>query len=114
MIVVAQYHRRMTTRERLSASVETQLLAAGREAVAAGRAASLSAWVNEALRRQADHDRGLAALGDFIEAYEAEHGVITDEEMDEAQRWARSRAIVVRRPPTETETVASGSDPVAM
>ncbi len=114
MIVVTHYHRRMSTRERLSASVETELLAAGREAVAAGRAASLSAWVNEALRRQADHDRGLAALGDYIEAYEAEHGVITDEEMEDAQRWARSRAIVVRRPPPEATTETSWSDPVAM
>jgi hypothetical protein len=47
----------MTNRERLSATVEAELLAAGRAAVAEGRAESLSAWVNDALRRQADHDR---------------------------------------------------------
>jgi len=98
----------MSTRERLSASVEAELLAAGREAVAAGRASSLSAWVNEALRRQVDHDRGLAALDDFIAAYEAEHGVITDEEIQEATRAMRARAIVVR-PATRAAGERSGA-----
>ena len=67
----------MTQRERLSATVEAELLAAGRAAVAEGRAESLSAWVNNALRRQAEHDRRMQALDEFLAAYEAEHGEIT-------------------------------------
>jgi len=43
----------MTIRERFSATVEAELLVAGRAALADGRAGSLSAWVNGALRRQA-------------------------------------------------------------
>ena len=91
----------MTTRERLSATVEAELLEAGREAVANGRADSLSGWVNDALRRQAEHDRRMGALDEFLESYEGEHGVITEDEMVAAARRARSRAIVVRTPPTK-------------
>jgi hypothetical protein len=86
-------------RERLSATVEADLLAAGRSAVAAGRADSLSAWVNAALRRQAEHDRRMIALDEFLGAYEAEHGVITAADMADAARRARGRAVVVRTPP---------------
>lgn len=88
----------MTPRQRLSASVEADLLAAGRAAVAQGRAANVSAWVNEALRRQAHHDRRMAALDDFLDAYEADHGEITEEEIREATRRTRERALVVRGP----------------
>ncbi len=86
----------MTIRERLSATVEGDLIAAGRAAVAERRADSLSAWVNDALRRQVGHDRRMRALDDFLAAYEAEHGVITDAEVEAASRRARARAVVVR------------------
>jgi len=56
----------------------------------------MSAWVNDALRLKLDHDRRLRGIGDFIAAYEAEHGEITEEEMEAAVRRARERAIVVR------------------
>lgn len=86
----------MTARTRLSATIEEELLVAGKDAVAAGRAKSLSAWVNDALRRQADHDRRMEALDAFIRGYEAEHGEITASEIDAAARRARERATVVR------------------
>jgi len=88
----------MTPRERLSATVEADLLVAGRAAVAEGLAESLSAWVNGALRRQADHDRRMKALDEFLDAYEAEHGEITEREMQAATHRARARAVVVRAP----------------
>ena len=94
----------MTTRARLSATVEAEVLAAGRAAVAEGRAESLSAWVNGALRRQADHDRRLQALDGFLATYEAEHGEITAEEIDAASRRARGRAVVVRAEPAKPAT----------
>lgn len=86
----------MTYRQRLSATVEADLLSAAKRAVAEGRAESLSAWVNEALKRQAQHDERMKALGGFIREYEAEHGAITDEEMRAARRGFRARAIAVR------------------
>jgi len=86
----------MTEKRRLSASVDANMIKAGREAVARGDAESLSAWVNAALHRQAEHEQKLRALDEFIAAYEAEHGEITEQDMQEAERWARERAIVVR------------------
>ena len=89
----------MSSKQRLSASVDAELVAVAQEAVAAGQAESMSAWVNDALRLKADHDRRLRALDDFLAAYEAEHGEVTDEEMREAARSARGRAVVVRGTP---------------
>jgi hypothetical protein len=103
----------MTGRERLSATVEGELLAVGRAAVAEGRAESLSAWVNEALRRQSAHDRRMRALDEFLAAYESEHGEISEEEMQAATRRARERAVIVRTPspPTPTRARLRGRKP---
>jgi Arc/MetJ-type ribon-helix-helix transcriptional regulator len=91
----------MTTKRRLSASVDAELVAVAQEAVTGGHAESISAWVNDALRLKADHDRRLQALDEFLTAYEAEHGEITDEEMRDAARRARERAVVVRGNPEQ-------------
>ena len=88
----------MKGKERLSASVDADLVAVAQEAVAQGRAESVSAWVNDALRLKSDRDRRLAALDDFIAAYEVEYGEISEEEMAEAARRARGKAVVVRGP----------------
>ena len=91
----------MTTKRRLSASVDAELVAVAQGAVTEGQAESISAWVNDALRLKADHDRRLHALDDFLAAYEAEHGEITDDEIRDAARRARERAIVVRGDPQQ-------------
>lgn len=86
----------MTTRQRLSATIDADLLNAGRRAVREGQADSLSAWVNDALKRQADHDRRMKAMDRAIREYEAEFGVITDEEIRETRRRMKDRAIRIR------------------
>jgi Arc/MetJ-type ribon-helix-helix transcriptional regulator len=86
----------MSIKQRLSASVDAELVAVAQEAVAAGQAENVSAWVNDALRLKADHDRRLQAVDDFLAAYEAENGEITDEEIRDAARSARGRATVIR------------------
>jgi len=86
----------MTPKSRLSVTVDTDLIAAGHAVVAAGQAESVSAWVNDALRLKIEHDRRLHGIKDFIAAYEAEYGEITDAEMDAAYRAMKGRAIVVR------------------
>jgi len=83
----------------LSISVDPELAEAGQEAVATGRATSLSAWVNNALHRQMDHERRLQALEEFLTAYEATEGEITESEVEAATRHARERAVVVRGRP---------------
>lgn len=94
------YDTRMSTKQRLSASVDAELLAVAQAAVREGQVESVSAWINDALRLKADHDRRLQALDDFLAGYEAEHGEITQAEMQDAGRRARTGAVVVRGKPT--------------
>lgn len=86
----------MTEKRRLSVSVDADLVEAGQVTVSAGEADSLSGWVNMALRRQVEHERRLRGIDEFIRAYEAEHGEITEAEMEQAARATRARATVVR------------------
>lgn len=86
----------MTGKQRLSASVDSELLEAAQAAVAEGRAESISAWVNDALRLKAEHESRMEALDAFLADYEARHGAITEAEIDDALRRARGRATVVR------------------
>jgi hypothetical protein len=86
----------MSTKQRLSASVDAELVAAGQAVVSAGHAESLSAWVNGALLAQVARDCKLAAMDAFLRDFEAEHGEITDAEITAATRHARTRASVIR------------------
>ena len=86
----------MRPKQRLSASVDADLLRAAEAAAKRGQVPTVSAWVNDALRLKLEHDQRLQALDAFIDAFEAEHGVITADEMARAARRARSRAVPVR------------------
>jgi hypothetical protein len=77
-------------------TVDAALVRAAKQAVAAGRADSVSAWFNLALQGRAEHERRLRAGAAAIPAYEAEFGVITEAEMEEQMRRDRQNAIVVR------------------
>src|SRR5216110_2866011 len=85
-----------STRRRLSASVQAELLLEAEAAAKRGEVANVSAWVNDAMRLKVEQDRGLAELGGVIADFEAEHGEITREEIEKAERTARSRAVSVR------------------
>ena len=50
---------------------------------------------DDALRPKAEHDHRLCGIDDFIAAYEAEHGEITDAQMETAYRRAKARAVVI-------------------
>ena len=88
-----------TRKERLSVTVDPALVQAANEAVAAGRAESLSGWVNLALLERAAKERRLQAMADAVAAYEAELGAITTEELRAQARADRESAIVVRGRP---------------
>jgi Arc/MetJ-type ribon-helix-helix transcriptional regulator len=87
------------SKQRLSASVDGDLIAAAENAVARGRSESVSAWVNDALKLKLDQDSRLEALAAFIADYEADHGEISADEMKQAAR--RARAIPVREMPAK-------------
>ncbi len=91
----------MIPKQRLSASVDADLIEAAEAAVACGRFDSVSAWVNDALRLKLEQERRLDALDSFVRGYEAEHGEITPADIRDAARRARSRAIPVRRAPAK-------------
>lgn len=87
----------MTTRkQRLTVTVDPDLIEAGHRAVAAGEADSLSAWVSTALSEKADRDHKLQSLLAAIADYEAEFGEITPEEIVAQRRADREAAVVVR------------------
>ncbi|HEY2215286.1 MAG TPA: hypothetical protein VGH31_09540 [Acidimicrobiales bacterium] len=87
----------MTTRkERLTVTVDPELIEAGNRAVAAGSADSVSSWVNAALGEKALKDRRLEALVVAVADFEAEFGKITDEEMAAQLRLDRENAVIVR------------------
>ena len=83
-------------KERLTVTVDRELVEAANQAVAAGQAESLSGWVNSALAERAARDRKLQALTAVVADYEAEFGTITDEEIVAQERADRESAMVVR------------------
>jgi len=85
-----------TRKERLTVTVDPDLVAAGNDAVSEGRAESLSAWVNSALAEKRARERRLAALADAVATYEARFGAISTQELDEQRRADREAAVVVR------------------
>lgn len=86
----------MSGKQRLSASVDAELIAAAERAAANGQVATVSAWVNDAMRLKLEHDRRLKALAAFITEHESKHGEITKEDMARATREAKRRAVPVR------------------
>jgi hypothetical protein len=89
-----------TRKERLTVTVDRALVEAGNEAVATGRADSLSGWVNLALAERAAKDRRIRALSEAVAAYEAKFGTISDEELAAQARADRHSARVVRGAPS--------------
>lgn len=87
----------MSAKRRVTVTVDEGVVDAGGRAVASGRAASVSAWVNEALLRTIERERGLQVLADAVRDHEAEFGEITEAELA-AQRRADGAAAVAVRP----------------
>jgi hypothetical protein len=86
-------------KERLTVTVDRALVRAANKAVAAGRAPSLSGWVNLALAERAAKERSLQAMAEAVAAFEAEFGAISEEELVAQARADRRTAIVVRGGP---------------
>lgn len=82
----------------MTVTVDRDLVEAANEAVAAGRASSLSTWVNAALAERVAKERHLRALAEAVAGYEAEFGVISAAELVAQQREDRRTSIAVREP----------------
>ncbi len=89
----------MTQRkERLTVTVDRILLEAANEAVASGRASSLSSWVNLALAERAAKEQHLRAMAEAVAVYEAQFGEISAAELAAQQRADRRASVAVRTP----------------
>lgn len=91
-----RYHEGVRPKQRLTVTVDPDLVAAGNRAVAAGMAPSLSAWVSAALAERVRRDARLEELRAAIADYESEFGEITPEEIRAQRRRDRADAVVVR------------------
>lgn len=80
----------------MTVTVDPELVEAANRAVAEGEAESLSGWVSAALVDKVAKDRKLAGLQKAVEAYEAEFGEITPEELAAQARTDREGAVIVR------------------
>lgn len=86
----------MPRKARLTVTVDRDLVQEGSAAVAAGRAESLSGWVNLALAERAAKEQRLRAMAHAVALYEAEFGVISDAELEAQARADKRSARVVR------------------
>ena len=85
------------SKARLTVTVDPALVRAANAAVSAGRATSLSGWVNLALEERAAKDARLQAMADAIAAYEADFGEITEAELTAQRRADRAATIHPKR-----------------
>jgi uncharacterized protein YllA (UPF0747 family) len=85
-----------TRKERLTVTVDPEFIEAGNDAVAEGKAESLSAWVNAALAERVARERRLVALARAVTAYEERFGAISAQELADQARADRESAIVLR------------------
>ena len=83
-------------KQRLTITVDPRLAAAGQQAVADGKADSLSGWVSDAIEDKIDRDNKLEYLARAIADFEAQNGTITDTEISAQRRADRTNATVVR------------------
>ena len=86
----------MRNKERLTVTVDSDLIEAANQAVAEGRVASLSGWVNLALTDRAAQERRLRTLAEAVTAYEEAFGEITAAEIAAQERADRRNAKPVR------------------
>lgn len=86
----------MRNKERLTVTVDSELIEAANQAVAEGRAGSLSGWVNLALAERASKERRLRTLAEAIADYEEAFGEITAAELAAQERADRQNATVAR------------------
>ena len=84
------------SKERLTVTVDSELIEAATQAVSEGRVASVSGWVNLALAERAAKERRLRALAEALSVYEHEFGEITAAELAAQERSDRRNVISVR------------------
>jgi hypothetical protein len=84
------------SKERVTVTLDADLIRAGQNAVERGAAESLSAWINLAILERREKDRRIQSLARAVADYDKTFGTITPEEIAAQQRADRAAARVVR------------------
>ncbi|MCE2528747.1 MAG: hypothetical protein J4G11_02610 [Acidimicrobiia bacterium] len=84
------------SKRQVTITVDEDLLEEARAAVGDGRSLSVSEWVAGAMAQRVATDRRLSAIGELIRDFEAEHGVITEDEIVEQAQVDRDAAAASR------------------
>lgn len=79
-------------KRRVTVTVDEELLQEAGTAVSERRSRSVSEWIGEAMAQRRDRDQRLAVLRRLVSEYEAEHGVISDDEIAEQAQRDRAAA----------------------
>lgn len=95
-------------KQRLTVTIDPEVIDAGHRAVESGEADSVSGWINDALEEKIRRDHKLRLLAAAVGDFEREFGEITDEEIAVQQRADRQNATVMRG---ERRTVLSETKP---
>lgn len=83
------------TKRRITVTVEEDVYETAVKAVEAGRAPSVSAWVNDTLADRKEKERRLNAAAEALAYFKAETGIeFTQEELEEQERRDREAAAV--------------------
>lgn len=83
-------------KKRVTITVDEDILQVAAQAARDGDADSVSSWISDAMVHRHATELRLAALSDLVAEYEAEHGVITAEELAEQAQADRDAAAAVR------------------
>ena len=78
---------------RVTVTLDESLVDDAKRTVRDGRSESISALVGEALQTRLEHDARMVALREAVDAYEAEHGAIGEEEIEAARDRIRAAPI---------------------
>ena len=85
-------------KKRVTVTVDEDVLQIAAQAVSDGDADSVSSWISDAMVDRRAKELRLAALGEMIADYEAEHGVITADEIQLQNQADRDTAALLRLP----------------
>jgi len=84
-------------KERVTITVEVDLLNHVKTTVQSGICRSVSEWIGKAIEEQLAKDARLGALDELIAEFEAEGGLFTDEEIAEQRKRDRQASAALRR-----------------
>ncbi|MYE73248.1 MAG: hypothetical protein F4240_08185 [Acidimicrobiia bacterium] len=96
-IFLIQKYDECMPKERITITVELDLLNHAKSAVQAGVCRSVSEWISQAMAEQLARDDRLVALDELIAEFEALHGPVTDEDIAEQRQRDREAAAYWRQ-----------------